>query len=146
MAASQRPLAPVPSSRVLTRRAALKKGLVGILACGVAPNFFPARLFGKNAPSNQLTVGLVGNGLICSSHVGTLTGREDCRVLATCDVARGKAERMRERLDKAYGKSKDSGASKGVEVYSRHEELIARDDLDVVFVCTPDHWHAAVAK
>jgi predicted dehydrogenase len=146
MAASQRLPAPVPSSRVLTRRAALKKGLAGILACGVVPNFFPARLFGKNAPSNQLTVGLVGNGLICSSHVGTLTGREDCRVLATCDVARGKGERMRERLDKAYGKSKDSGTSKGVELYTRHEELIARDDLDVVFVCTPDHWHAAVAK
>jgi hypothetical protein len=57
----------------------LKGGLSGILAYAVAPNIFPASLFGKNAPSNRLTVGLVGNGLICSSHIGTLLGRDDCR-------------------------------------------------------------------
>ena len=146
MAAPQRFPHSDSTPRVLTRRAALKTGLAGIVATGLAPNFFSARLFGKNAPSNQLTVGLVGNGLICSSHVGTLTGREDCRVLATCDVNRGKAERMRDRLDRAYGKTKDSGASRGVDVHHLYEELIARDDLDVVFVCTPDHWHAAVAN
>jgi predicted dehydrogenase len=138
---------PAPASASpLSRRALLKHGLTGILALGVAPNFFPARLFGKNAPSNQLTVGLVGNGLICASHFGNLTGRDDCRVLATCDVVRSKAEKMRDRLDKAYGKTKPSGTSRGVEIHRTHEELVAREDLDVVFVCTPDHWHAAVAK
>jgi predicted dehydrogenase len=138
---------PAPAlPRPVTRRALLKRGLTGILACGVAPNIFPARLFGRNAPSNQLTVGLVGNGLICGSHAGTLTGRDDCRVLATCDVVRSKAEKMRDRLDQAYGKSNASGTSRGVDIHDTHEELLARSDLDVVFVCTPDHWHAAVSK
>jgi predicted dehydrogenase len=134
--------------RVLTRRSVLKNGLAGVLAFGVAPNFFPARLFGKGAPSNRLTIGLVGNGLIASHHVGILTGRtEDCRIVATCDVSRSKAEKMRDRLEKAYGKASDSGRpTRGIDLYHRHEELIARDDIDVVFVCTPDHWHAAVAK
>ncbi len=144
MPAPSRP--PPPASAPLSRRSFLQGGLAGILAAGCAPNFFPARLFGRNAPSNQLAVGVVGNGLIASSHVGTLTGRDDCRILATCDVMRSKAGKMRDRIDKAYGAAKDSGTSRGVAVYTRHEELIARADLDVVFVCTPDHWHAAVAK
>lgn len=145
MSAVQRPPAPALPARALTRRLVLKRGLAGILVSGLAPNFFPARLFGRNAPSNQLTVGIVGNGLICASHVGALTGRDDCRVLATCDVMRSKAEKVRDRIDKAYGRTKDSGTSRGVDIYRVHEELLARDDLDVVFVCTPDHWHAAVA-
>ena len=144
-APSRAPVAALPSP-VLTRRSLLKGGLAGIVAAGVAPNFFPARLFGNNAPSNQLTIGVVGNGLIANDHVGNLTGRDDCRILATCDLHRGKVEKMRDRIDKAYGAGKDSGTSRGVAVYRLHEELIARPDLDVVFVCTPDHWHAAVAK
>ena len=63
-----------PTVTPLTRRAAIQRGLAGIFAYAVAPNVFPSSLFGKNAPSNRLTVGLVGNGLICNSHIGTLIG------------------------------------------------------------------------
>jgi predicted dehydrogenase len=140
------PSAPTPIAP-LTRRAVLQRGLAGIVAYGLAPNFFPSSLFGKNAPSNRLTVGLVGNGLICASHIGALIGRpSDCRIVATCDLNRGKAEKARERILAAYGKLKDSGTpARGLDLHATHEELVARDDLDVVFVCTPDHWHAGVA-
>ncbi len=131
----------------LTRRTVLKRGLAGILAYGVAPNFFPASLFGKSAPSNRLSLGLVGNGLICSAHIGTLLDlTDDCRIVATCDVMRSKAEKARDRIETSYGKSKDSGSrASGVDILTTHEELVARDDIDAIFVCTPDHWHAAVA-
>jgi predicted dehydrogenase len=131
----------------LTRRTVLKRGLAGIVACGVAPNFFPASLFGKSAPSNKLTLGLVGNGLICSAHIGTLLGlTDDCRIVATCDVMRSKAEKAKDRIETAYGQAKDSGRrASGVDLYSTHDELIAREDIDVVFATTPDHWHAAVS-
>lgn len=144
MSAPRRHTAPVPAP--ITRRAALKRGLAGIFAYAVAPNLFPSSLFGRNAPSNVLSVGLVGNGLICSSHTGTLLGRDDCRIVATCDVWRSKAERMRDRIEKSYGSKRAGGTYRGVDLYARYEELVARDDIDVVFVCTPDHWHAAVAR
>ena len=58
-----------------------------------------------------------------------------------------KRQSCAERLEKSYGSDTESGRPvRGIDVYARHEELIARDDIDVVFVCTPDHWHAAVAK
>jgi len=133
-------------SNSLTRRLVLKRGLAGIIAYAAAPNFFPAALFGKSAPSNRLNVGLVGTGLICSSHIGALIGRDDCRIVALSDVWRSKAVRSLERVEKAYGAEKDSGAYKGVEIYARYEDLVARDDIDVVFITTPDHWHAPVAQ
>lgn len=99
----------------------------------------------STSPANQLTVGLIGNGLICSSHFGALTGRDDCRIIAVCDVNLPKARTMRDRVEKHYGAEARSGRYQGVGVYQYHEELLARDDVDVVFVTTPDHWHAAIA-
>ncbi len=140
------PPLPPPCSP-LTRRTLLKQGLAGIIASAVAPNFFPASLWGKNAPSNRITVGLIGNGLICSAHAGTLTGNADCRIVAVCDVARSKAQKMRDRVQRAYGTAKESGPpARGIDVFHRHEEMLTREDIDAVFVCTPDHWHAAIAK
>jgi len=135
---------PQPSS--LTRRAILQRGLAGIFAYAVSPNIFPSSLFGKNAPSNRLTVGLVGNGLICNAHIGTLLGRDDCRILAVSDVWRSKAVKVRDRIEKSYAADQDKGTYKGVDIYAKFEDLIARDDIDVVFVTTPDHWHAPVAR
>jgi predicted dehydrogenase len=130
----------------LTRRAVIQRGLAGVLACGLAPRFLPASLFGRSAPSNRLTVGLVGNGLICNSHIAALAPRDDCRIIALCDVWRRQAEAARARIAKFYAAETDSGTWRGIDLYSRHEELIARPDLDVVLVTTPDHWHAAISR
>ncbi|HWA26715.1 MAG TPA: Gfo/Idh/MocA family oxidoreductase [Lacunisphaera sp.] len=129
----------------LTRRAAIKHGLAGIVATGFAPLFLPSRLFGASAPSNRITVGFVGNGLIATQHVGTLLGRDDCQIIALCDVWRSKAEKMKQRIEQGYANNAGAGSFKGVALHSIHEELVARPDLDVVFATTPDHWHAAVA-
>ena len=86
----------------LTRRTVLKRGLAGIIAYAAAPNFFPASLFGQGAPSNRITLGLVGNGLICNAHIGAILGRSaDCQIVATCDVMRSKAEKVRARVGAA---------------------------------------------
>jgi predicted dehydrogenase len=139
---------PVPPSpaREFSRRTVLKRGLAGIIAYAVAPNFFPSSLFGKSAPSNRLNVGMVGTGLICNAHIGALLDRDDCRILALCDVWRRKALTTRDRVAKSYGLAKTNGVYQGIDIYSKYEDLVAREDLDVVFVTTPDHWHAAVAR
>lgn len=130
---------PVPFPRRLTRRVVLKQGLAGVLAAGAAPLFLPARLFGQGAPSRKLNVALIGNGLIASSHVGALTKRDDCRIVALCDVMRAKAEKMATRVAREY----DSDADRP-ELFATHEDLLANADVDAVFVTTPDHWHAPI--
>lgn len=133
---------PLPG---LTRRDALKTGLKGILAAAVAPRFLSSSLLGAAAPSNRINLGLIGNGLICGSHFAGLIGRDDCRIVATCDVARAKAERMRDQAQQQYGQDQAGGTWRGVTAYQYFEDVLARDDIDAVFVCTPDHWHAAAA-
>ena len=47
---------------------------------------------GGKSPNDRINVALIGNGLICSSHFGALTGRDDvCRIVAVCDVNLAKA-------------------------------------------------------
>ena len=122
--------------RAITRRAAIKTGIKGIVAYSLAPQFLQAALSGPEAPSNRIALGLVGNGLICTSHYTGLIGRDDCRIVATCDVRHSKAKTMAARAEKDYGYA----TSGGISAYQHHEELISRGDIDAVFVCTPDHW------
>jgi predicted dehydrogenase len=136
---------PQPVVR-LTRRTAIKQGLAGILGYAVAPTFLPSSLFGRTAPSNRLNIGFIGNGLQCAGHFSAILGRDDCRVIATCDVWRPKAVKLRDRAEKTYGDAQPGGIYRGVKAYQYHEELLAHDEIDAVWICTPDHWHAAVAN
>jgi predicted dehydrogenase len=109
---------------------------------------FPRIMRGQSgpSPSSRLNLGLIGNGLICGQHFNALMARDDCRIVAVCDVNLAKARKMRDRAEKQYGATAPSGSYRGVDVYQYHEELLARDDIDAVFVTTPDHWHAAIAN
>ncbi len=126
----------------LSRRDFLKSAT--LLSTAVA---FPQILRAQSgdAPSNRLTVGIIGTGLISGSHYGALIGRDDCRIVAVCDVSLPKARAMKERIERAYGDQATSGRYRGVDVYQYHEQLLARPDIDVVFVCTPDHWHVPIS-
>ena len=97
------------------------------------------------APSNRLNVAIIGTGLIAGSHYAALIGRDDCRIVAVCDVALPKARAMKERIERAYGDQAATGRYRGVEVYQYHEQLLARPDIDVVFVCPPAHWHGPLS-
>jgi len=130
----------------VTRRTVIKQGLAGILACAVAPLVLPSRLFGSSAPSNRINVGFIGTGLQFNGHFSAVLGRDDCRVVALCDVWRSKAERFRDRAERSYGEAQAGGRYRGVGAYQDHNELIARDDVDAIFVCTPDHWHAPISN
>ena len=134
------------SSTPLTRRTVIKQGLAGIIAYAVAPNFVPSTLFGRTAPSNRLNIGFIGNGLQFAGHFSAVMGRDDCRVVALCDARIAKAIKRRDEAEKSYGDAQPGGTYRGVKAYQYHEELLARDDIDAVWICTPDHWHAPIAN
>ena len=125
----------------LTRRTLLKNGLAGVIASAMAPSFVPSTVFGRTAPSNRIGVGLIGNGLICKSHVNALAGRDDCQIVALCDCNKSKSAEMKKLVE-----SKGAGRNKGIATYQYSEELIARKDIDAVWVTTPDHWHAPLSN
>ena len=128
----------------LTRREFLKQTLLTGASLAL-PTFVPASVFGATAPSNRITMGLIGMGLMMGSHHKIMLGRQDVQVLAVCDVDRGKRERAKAHTEKAYGAKAASGSYKGCDAYNEYERIIERKDIDAVMVITPDHWHATIS-
>jgi predicted dehydrogenase len=113
-----------------TRRSILKTG-----AAIAAPMILPSRLFGQNAPSKQITVGVIGTGNKGTGGMRNFISNPQARVIAVCDVNR----RHRER---AAAIAKVPGERQ----FNDFRELIARDDIDAVLIASPDHWHVLQAK
>ena len=109
------------------------------------PTIVPSTVFGANAPSNRIGIGLIGMGNMMGGHRGGMTGRSDVQVLAVCDVDRAKREKAKAEVEKAYADKSPSGAYKGCDAYHEFERVLERDDIDAVFVVTPDHWHAPIS-
>lgn len=118
-----------PINPMHTRRQAIKS-----LAALATVQIVPSRVLGINGqtpPSETLTKGIIGCGGICDSHL-SMPGK----LLALCDVdSKHLANRM----------AKTGGESQGIKGYRDFRELISRDDIDIVHVATPPHWHALMA-
>jgi predicted dehydrogenase len=132
------------SSCFLNRRYFLKS-VAGTALLGAFPAIVPARVLGQNAPSNRITLGLIGMGLMMGGHQGTMTSRDDVQVLAVCDVDRRKREKAQAEVDGAYAAKTNRDTYKGCAAYNEHEKIIERKDIDAVIVVTPDHWHAPIS-
>lgn len=82
----------------------------------------------------MLNVAIIGTGNIAPAHVhGFLQFDDRCKVVAMVDIYPEKAQAMNERF------------GLGAEVYDSHEKLFARDDIDLVSICTPPYTHADIA-
>ncbi len=103
------------------------------------PMIVSPRVFGADAPSNQITLGLIGTGIHGSGW--NLNGFERCtdaRILAVCDVMKSRREATRAKVNKHY-RNNDCTA------HADWREIIARKDIDAVMISTPDHWHVPMA-
>lgn len=129
---------------VSTRREFLKAAALAGAALGF-PTIVPSTVFGQNAPSNRINLGMIGMGLMMSGHTQGMLGRSDTQVLAVCDVSRERREFWCKEVDNRYAQAKASGTYKGCAAEHEYERVLAREDIDAVFVVTPDHWHAAIS-
>lgn len=123
----------------LPRRKVLKGGLASVIAWSTAPIFLSPRVLGRpgeTGPNSRINVGIVGNGLISGGHRGFCLTQSATQVVALSDVNKPV-------LDKAMAEAKSKGTT--CDGYNDSRELCARPDIDAVLVCTPDHWHAAIA-
>jgi len=129
----------------ISRRNFLKQSAVLAGTALAFPTIVPSSVFGQNAPSNRIGLGLIGMGLMMGSHQGHFLGRDDCQVLAVCDVDRKKREEKKAAIEAAYARKKGLGTYKGCDAYNEFERIIERPDIDAVVVVTPDHWHAPIS-
>jgi myo-inositol 2-dehydrogenase/D-chiro-inositol 1-dehydrogenase len=131
----------------LTRRTFLRDS-VGALAGAAlwSPALVPSSVFGAHAPSNRVTIGMIGMGRQAYySNVKTFLGFPDVQVVAVCDVDGWRRENGRKAVEEHYAKGRPSGAYEGCTAHHDFRELLARPDIDAVMISTPDHWHVPIA-
>lgn len=123
-----------------------RRGFIKASAAAIGlPYFVPSSVFGASAPSNRINVGCIGVGRMGLGDITDIQGLSDVRIVATCDVDSNRAEYARKFVEGKYAKQMASGEYKGCTAYGDYRDVIARDDIDAVMICTPDHWHTLPA-
>jgi myo-inositol 2-dehydrogenase/D-chiro-inositol 1-dehydrogenase len=136
----------------ISRRDFLKGTAAG--AAFAFPAIIPSSALGADgsvAPSNRITMGCIGTGNQGTNDMRGFLRDSRVQVVAVCDVNRestsgywdggpGGRELAKRIVEGHYAKEKSSGAYKGCDAYVDFREIIARDDIDVVLICTPDHF------
>ncbi len=123
-----------------------RKFLKTMAVAGAAPLILRSGLWAaENAPSKQITLGFIGQGIQGQGLLGGFLNRDDTRVLAICDVDTTRREHSKSTIEEHYKASTTSGNYKGCDTYIDFRELLARKDIDAVVIATPDHWHALVS-
>jgi len=130
----------------LTRRTFLRSSIGSAAGVMLAPTIVPASVFGANAPSNRVAVGMIGMGRQAYySNVKSFLGFPDVQVVAVCDVDAWRLENGRKAVEDRYAKDQAAGTYKGCALFRDFRDLLARPDIDAVMVSTPDHWHVPIA-
>src|ERR1700690_465175 len=82
----------------------------------------------------QIRVGIIGLGWVAQVfHLPILSKFQDVRIVAVCDKNKEQARLISERfLVPSF--------------YSDYEQMLAKEELDAVFVCTSTDAHCAVVK
>lgn len=119
----------------ITRRAFHRRAS-GALAAGISlPAILPGGARAGTLASERIAVGFIGMGLRARELLSGWLPSPRLRVVGVCDVDTTRREHAKGIVDKAYG----DGACAA---YVDYRDLLAREDLDAVAICTPDHWHA----
>jgi predicted dehydrogenase len=133
-----------PSSN-FSRRNFLKKSGMAAAAFTVPPALLPS-IYGKApAPGSVLGandrlvagfIGVGGQGYNTLLRRGVVEQSQDQNVVgaAVCDVWSKRMDRAKETLNISNSNC-----------YSDYRRLLDRDDIDIVFVATVDHWHSQIA-
>ena len=128
------------SNRRITRRTFLKSSATaGALAA--FPAIVPSTVLaaaGNSAPSNRITLGLIGAGGRGVGVLKNFMSRDDVQVLAVCDVDKAHRDPVVDAVNRHQNSSDCTG-------YNDFRDLNQRDDIDAVLIATPDHWHVLTA-
>ncbi len=105
----------------ITRRTLLQAGALLAAAPAARP-----------APSDRITVGVVGTGARGQELMQAIQQHPQAEMVGLVDAYKGRLDRA---LSRTQGRAK---------IYPTHRELLAEKSIDAVVVAIPDHLHKAV--
>ncbi|MGQ0635091.1 MAG: Gfo/Idh/MocA family protein [Planctomycetaceae bacterium] len=92
----------------------------------------------SKSPNERLRVALLGVNGQGQVHLGSFAGRDDCEIVAICDV------------DEAVGQTKgvaevERMTGRRPAYYQDLRRMFDDKSIDIVSIATPNHWHALAA-
>lgn len=123
-----------------TRRALLGSTALATAAASF-PSIIPAPALGRDgavAPSEKITLGVIGIGPRCRYDLKAMLGLADVQCVAIADVQAGRRDTGKKLVDQHYGNG-------DCVLFHDFRELLARKDIDAVLIATGDRWHASAS-
>ena len=134
----------------------------------VAFNIIPSHVMGwngKTAPGDKINVALIGSGTQALKQLPGWLERDEIQFVSVCDPNResydyplwgksrgedkgapGGREVGRKHINDFYAKKRGKRSYNGVTAYADfREQLEKENDLDAIFIMTPDHLHGTIA-
>lgn len=118
-----------------SRRDFLKKSASVAAAGAIVPYVsWSQKAFANQEKNDRPLIGCIGVGSMGTGDAHAHSRFGD--IVAVCDVDSPRAEKAKQ--DGNIGKGK-------ADAYTDYRKVLDRDDIDVVSVVTPDHWHVKIA-
>lgn len=122
------------------RRDFLRKAATATTGIGMFPTIIKASSMGLGsnlAPSDKITMILIGSGGRCNFVLESFLKMNDVQVIAACDVDDSQAAYTKKHVDDKYGNS-------DCRVYKDFREILESENADSALLALPDHWHAII--
>jgi predicted dehydrogenase len=122
----------------MQRRKFLQKITASTAAITLGTELFTREAFvlqpkAKVTANDKVRLGLIGAGIIGHYDMDAALKVDGTELVAVCDLYDGRLEYAREKWGNNILTTRD------------YREVIARNGIDAVFVCVPDHWHDVIA-
>lgn len=108
-------------------------------------------------PSGRVNLGVIGFGTIAHDTIMNFLGDPRVQVVAVADPVsdlpnygysgeyHGGRLVGKQRVEEYYASESPTGKFAGCTAYEDFRTMLEREDLDAIYIATPDHWHCAVA-
>jgi predicted dehydrogenase len=131
------------TNKNLSRRIFLRNSTVGAAGIILAPTILKSCAPGA-APSDRIQIAHIGNGGRGQNEMKNyFVPLETSYSVATCDPFQQRREASAHYISENYKKRNLNAPT--CKSYLHFEEILERDDIDVVHITTPDHWHVPLA-
>jgi predicted dehydrogenase len=117
--------------RQFLRTSAAAAAAPSLMSPGLAPHRVRAQTPG---PNDRIRIGVIGSGGMGRGNLATFLGNPEVDCVVICDVDDAQIAQGVQVVEKHRGKKPET-----VKDFRR---VIDRQDVDVLLISTPDHWHA----
>jgi predicted dehydrogenase len=91
-------------------------------------------------------IGFIGVGGRCQQHIDVMLRRKELtksvNLVAACDVWDGDASKGKGKGQGLFPSAKRMGVTEADHIVKDYRKILDLKDVDIVFIGTPDHWHA----